>query len=81
MTVFPVPFTNKIEVQFQATTQGEAKWWLSDALGKIVATGTQSCYEGQNSFEWQGSDLPTGFYVLQLQLEGRRMVQKLTKQD
>lgn len=81
MTMFPVPFTNKIEVQFQATTQGEAKWWLSDALGKIVATGTQSCYEGQNSFEWQGSDLPTGFYVLQLQLEGRRMVQKLTKQD
>ena len=81
MEVFPNPFHETFNIQFEVSKPGEVSVQLSDALGRLVGAAiNQQLFEaGQHSIQMEYGQLPPGFYYLTLSTSDGQWAQKLVK--
>jgi hypothetical protein len=79
---FPNPFKQELNLELNAAKPGDLQLTLFDALGRTVCHKTEKVAAGlqqlTQNFE---TALPAGLYLLQIELNGMKMQQKLVKVD
>ncbi len=68
MKVYPNPFTNILIISYTVQEQAQVRLSVFDSFGKLVnVLVSQEQQSGCYSVEWDGSDMPPGVYICQLQ--------------
>lgn len=80
LSIYPSPFINELNVQFNLANLEHYNIRIYDITGKIAFQKLdQSGYEGYNTFKIQTESLNKGLYVLQLQSGDDILTEKITK--
>jgi hypothetical protein len=74
--VFPNPFNDAINIQLPKDIEGKSTIIISNMLGKTFGN-----FESSDSFVviQEAANFPVGFYLISIENNGKRMVQKLIK--
>ena len=76
--LFPNPTDGVVTLAFNSPAGQQAQIRLLDLTGKSVRSfGVQQLAAGQNTMQLQLNELPTGIYLLQVQLENKTMMERL----
>ncbi|MGB1444839.1 MAG: LamG-like jellyroll fold domain-containing protein [Flavobacteriaceae bacterium] len=75
----PNPFTDYVNVDFQATTSGSAILYVFDVNNREITAQNITIVEGENSARIQFEQLPRGTYILQLRFNGNTYSKLLIK--
>lgn len=74
----PNPFTNQLSIQVQTEKAGMAQLTLRDLSGKIIESRALFMHPGSSMVPFSNvSMLPKGIYLLELELNGEKLYQKL----
>ncbi len=68
---YPNPFNGKTRYSFSLAVQSEVHVTITDWLGREVYNHRQIYNPGNQALSWDGSDMPSGSYVLDLDVFGR----------
>ena len=75
----PNPFTDYVNVDFQATSSGEAILYVFDVNNREITSQQIMIEEGENVTNIQFEQLPRGTYILQLHFNGNIYAKILIK--
>ena len=76
--LFPNPTDGAVTLALNSPAGQQAQIRLLDLTGKSVRSfGVQQLAAGQNTMQLQLNELPTGIYLLQVQLENKTMMERL----
>ena len=75
----PNPFTDYVNVDFKATSSGEAILYVFDVNNREITAQNITIVEGENKANIQFQQLPRGTYVLQLRFNGKTYSKLLIK--
>ncbi len=67
LSVYPNPFSDKIEVRFYSNTTESVSMVLYDAIGKQVTRYNYQPQMGENLVQWNFEDFASGVYQLMIQ--------------
>jgi len=76
---FPNPFTESFTVEYTLTSNSIVEIDIINTSGKKVFSNVFSKEEGNNTFEFNGSDLSSGLYLLKIKTEEYKEVMMLLK--
>jgi hypothetical protein len=76
---YPVPFKDVLNITFTLNKTSEIKISLVDATGRIVANKTIVVSDGINSSEINTSNLPSGYYLLNVENNGQVLRKSVVK--
>ncbi len=79
LTLFPVPCTNEIQIQFDGDSEAEVVLNLCDLQGRMLKTLTVNQQMGTNRFTLPTQQLVPGYYLVQVVSEGTKQVQRFEK--
>ncbi len=71
LDMFPVPATNRLNLNIDAAETAEAEVQLIDQSGRMVQRQTFSLHSGDNSNQLNVQQLPAGTYFVQLFINGQ----------
>jgi hypothetical protein len=81
VNVYPNPFSNEVNLTLNAETAKDATVTLTDLTGKTVLTKQIKVEKGANQLKLETeSNLPSGTYMLTVQMGTERFTAKLLKQ-
>ncbi|WP_367392582.1 GEVED domain-containing protein [Lewinella sp. LCG006] len=80
ITVFPVPAQDEIQVSFFLTQTGPVTLSLFDLTGKLVSKTSSNFTVGQQKERLDVSTLASGVYLLNVEIDGQRYVERVIKQ-
>ncbi|MFM7710300.1 MAG: T9SS type A sorting domain-containing protein [Ferruginibacter sp.] len=80
LTIFPNPVAQTIYLMMDAEKSGMARMTLTDLSGRTLENRSWRVNQGQNSLQWPVQNLPSGNYLIQLELDGNRQRQMIRKQ-
>ncbi|MEP0006482.1 MAG: T9SS type A sorting domain-containing protein [Balneola sp.] len=76
---YPNPFNPTTTISFYMPEEGLAKLSVFNIVGQPVAVLLQeNKAQGEHSFEWDASDMPSGIYIYQLEVGTKIMTRKMT---
>lgn len=76
---FPNPFNSSTTVTYELTEQSEVSLTIWNMIGQKVATLVDGPREaGEHSEIWNASNMPSGMYIAQLEVDGRVYIRKMT---
>ena len=75
----PNPFTDYVNVDFQATTSGSAILYVFDVNNREITAQNITIVEGENGARIQFEQLPRGTFILQLRFNGNTYSKLLIK--
>ncbi|MBO6620600.1 MAG: T9SS type A sorting domain-containing protein [Balneola sp.] len=76
---YPNPFNPTTVISFYMPEEGMVKLSVFNIVGQPVAVLLQeNKAQGEHSFEWDASDLPSGIYIYQLEVGTKIMTRKMT---
>ena len=75
----PNPVSDVFTVAFRSAKAGNANLKIVNALGSQVSFSTKAVSLGNNQYEFDASQFPTGTYLLMLQMDGNTAVEKFVK--
>jgi hypothetical protein len=76
-SVSPVPFGERLHVEFQTREAANVELSLLNAQGKVIRRNRINAGKGNNSYDWNDlSGLSSGAYTVYLQSKGRKAVAK-----
>lgn len=79
-TVYPNPFKNDVlTIALESPSESEANFQLIDVSGKTQYNQVVQFSEGQNKWEINVDDLPSGVYWLRINSRGESYVERLVK--
>lgn len=78
--VFPIPASDKINIEISAKEPAAINAQLFDAQGRIVALKTIDLSEGNNRFKWDIDQLPSGMYQILFESSNRHTPIRFVKQ-
>jgi hypothetical protein len=79
LTLFPVPCTNEIHIQFDGDSEAEVVLNLCDLQGRMLKTMTVNQQIGTNRFTLPTQQLVPGYYLVQVVAEETKQVQRFEK--
>mgnify|MGYP000633628282 FL=1 len=79
LSVFPNPTHHALTLNIQSQWEDQTGLQILDANGKVVRQLPIEIYQGQNTFELQLPDLPSGIYFLQIDGSKLRLQDKFIK--
>jgi hypothetical protein len=75
---YPSPFNSASRIVFSLPRPGAIALYLYDATGRLLGTLAQGPYQaGSHEVIWQARDYPSGIYFIILEIDGRRLAQKV----
>lgn len=78
--VTPNPFHTSFDIAIHAVQQGSARITVYNAVGvKVKEKRAVALSKGYNKISFDGADLATGSYLVEIDIHGRRTVQKIIK--
>ncbi|MGH1436401.1 MAG: T9SS type A sorting domain-containing protein [Lewinella sp.] len=80
LAVFPVPAQDEVQVSFFLTQAGPVAISIFDLTGKLVSKTTLNLTVGNQQERLDISSLSSGLYLLNVEINGRRYVERLIKQ-
>lgn len=70
--VYPNPFNNKAEISFSVAQSGDVNLKIWDLSGRLIQDfGTKQYLSGRHSVEFNGDDLSTGMYLIDVENNGK----------
>ncbi|TAH40753.1 MAG: T9SS type A sorting domain-containing protein [Bacteroidetes bacterium] len=70
----PVPFKDKLHIEFQTIESRSVELWLLSAEGKVIRRARMNASSGNNSFDWKDlSDLKPGTYLVYILSNGKSL--------
>lgn len=84
LKAFPNPFASKTNIQIALPEAGRVKLDIFDLSGQKVAhLGSENLDKGEHQFQWDGNNangqqLPPGIYLLRLEVNDKRLHEKLS---
>lgn len=79
VTLYPNPFTEKVQINLAPGCTGDLLYMIYDAQGKIVSSSKTNLISGQNTTIEFGSDLPSGTYTIHLENNHQSIQRSLVK--
>lgn len=79
LSVFPNPFTDRVELSLFAEQDGDAAVQLVDVEGRILVDRNQKVQRGVNSMVLNLGPLSNGVYILWVELNGTSVTQRLVR--
>ena len=79
MLAYPVPFSDLLNINFTLNKTGIVNIYLLDATGRIVSNKTIEATNGPNSSELNTSNLPSGYYILNVENNGQILRKPVVK--
>jgi len=79
--LYPVPATEQVTLRLQANAAIDTEIRIFDVHGKVVHARALQLVEGQNQFNFNVSDLPTGMYFLKVANVETRSEWKFVKSE
>lgn len=80
VVMFPVPVQDRLTVQYSATANEEMTITVIDATGRIVVTKAVTAIQGENQFNLNLNELPSGSYFVRLQSDNSNIIRTIIKQ-
>ncbi|MEZ4905157.1 MAG: T9SS type A sorting domain-containing protein [Spirosomataceae bacterium] len=77
LVVAPNPVLEKIKYQFESEIEGIGMMKLTDLTGRILAQGELNVAIGKQHNELPIGGLPTGMYLLKIQIDNHCVIQKI----
>ena len=78
--ISPNPFTNELSLEYEVVESGEFSVRILDVTGrplKVIDRGWKN--RGVYRFSWNGEDLASGLYFVELQTQSGKLVRKILK--
>lgn len=63
MSISPIPFTNRVDFEFEMENSGDVTFEIYDISGRKVHAEKIWLASGEQRIKWDGSHLPKGMYV------------------
>ena len=79
MLAYPVPFSDVLNLNFTVSKSGKTTIYLLDATGRMVANKAIEAMIGVNSSEINTSNLPSGYYILNVENNGQILRKSVVK--
>ena len=80
LAVFPVPFSNKLHIQFTPEVDGEVNAQVFDIAGrKVWESSKNGQANGITEFIWEPEAQGSGFYLLRITFKDRVITKKITR--
>lgn len=79
LKISPNPFAENIHYEFNSDTENIGKAYILNVNGKIVKNKELSVKKGENAFNLNTHDLPSGVYFFVLESNGHKEIQKIIK--
>ena len=79
--IFPNPFQEEGRIMVQTTCIGQIKYKISDILGRTIDLGKINGDIGLHDIIVDGSNLPSGSYVVTLEQGNNRLQKQMLKVD
>ena len=80
LRVTPNPFTTTFDVSLNAAQDGRARVTLYNSIGvKVKEKPAIAVAKGTNRITFDGADLPTGSYLVEVEISGVKTVRKIMK--
>jgi len=73
----PNPFSDFTTIEIMAGTDGDLRFSVADLLGKQLHTESIRVFNGQNTFEFDGSSLAGGIYIYTIENEFGKVSKKM----
>lgn len=80
VNIYPNPFTDQVSITFFSEESTTAIWKIYDITGKIVLSGEQKFFSGNNEMKIDGTQLPKGVYTLSTIINDKLENVRLIKQ-
>jgi len=81
MSVYPNPFSDKLQIHFELMKSSPVRISMSDILGKEIQVISNKEYNaGKHELDFN-SKLPSGVYYLRMNVNGNTRVEKIIKMD
>ena len=77
-TMHPVPASNWVNINLESTVDAQGKYYIIDALGKLVAQNDINIRKGINRYEVDLSNVPGGNYYFQVRTEDMLITKAFT---
>ena len=78
--MYPNPTAGVVNLEFMSEADQEIAVYVADVTGKIMQVESIQAYEGDNYQELDISSLPTGVYIISLEVNGERLNLRLLKE-
>jgi len=78
--VYPVPFNNRLTIDYTSSSSESTNVMLSNTLGKTIVLKEIMAIQGRNLIEIDLDNQPSGTYILTLQTESEKLMRKIVKQ-
>lgn len=76
---FPNPFNSQFQVNISTETESECHWDIFDLNGRKIKQGSYNLKPGDNSLNFDVTEIASGNYLLNLNIEGSTQIFKLIK--
>ena len=80
VTMFPIPVQDRLTVQYTATANEDMTITVTDATGRIVVSKAVTAIQGENQFNLNLNELPSGSYFVRLQSDNSNIIRTIIKQ-
>lgn len=81
LSLFPVPFSNRLHIQFTPFADGEVKTQVFDIAGrKLWESSKNGQANGITEFIWEPEAQGSGFYLLRISFKDQVITKKITRQ-
>lgn len=77
MNLYPNPSNSNATLRFSSPKSSIVKLNVFNTLGKVIFTKTIDSKQGENEFNLNVKDLPSGIYICSLEYEGKTITKKL----
>lgn len=73
----PNPFSQVTTIKYSVEKATDAKFYVMNLLGEVVYNQTMQANEGQNTINFDGSDLNEGIYMYTLEIDGKKVTKRM----
>lgn len=73
----PNPFHDKTSIEFRIPQSGQVRFFVMDAMGRLVYQDSKFYDEGRHSVNLDGTAFGAGVYYYGIELEGTRLMRKM----
>lgn len=75
----PNPFTKQTRIDFFLPQQGTVRFFVMDAMGRLVYQKSVDCDYGNNTINFSQEELSTGIYYYGIQMDDRVVMRKMIR--
>lgn len=81
-SIYPNPFVESFNIEFDAPSQGRAQLAIMNSSGQMIYQNEIDVWAGSNTFNYnEGGYLTPGYYILTLKLGDEQLTEKIYRRD